>query len=92
MPGGGWQDVLTRAGAARYSKGSRLASEIGGPIEKLWGSLMKSGDENMLRTTYQVRATPRGRQATTGHWIRSRNRRLPVFLCVCSLRSSCARC
>jgi hypothetical protein len=35
---------------------------------------------------------PSRRQATTGHWIRSRNRRLPVFLCVCSLRSSCARC
>lgn len=38
---------------AMYSKGSRLASELGGPVEALWGSLTKSGDEDSLRVTYQ---------------------------------------
>eukprot|EP00931_Biecheleriopsis_adriatica_P069757 TRINITY_DN43564_c0_g1_i1.p1 TRINITY_DN43564_c0_g1~~TRINITY_DN43564_c0_g1_i1.p1 ORF type:complete len:585 (-),score=108.94 TRINITY_DN43564_c0_g1_i1:55-1629(-) len=37
-----------------YSKGSRLASELGGPIERLWGAATKSGDANMLRATYQM--------------------------------------
>lgn len=37
-----------------YSKGSRIASELGGPFEKLWGSLTKSGDQNALRNTYQL--------------------------------------
>jgi len=32
-----------------YSKFSRLASELGGPIEKLWGSAMKQGDADALR-------------------------------------------
>ncbi|KAL9183751.1 hypothetical protein ACHAXT_004607 [Thalassiosira profunda] len=36
-----------------YSKGSRLASELGGVVEKFWGSLTKSGDEDSLRVTYQ---------------------------------------
>lgn len=36
-----------------YSKGSRWASELGGPVEKLWGSFTKSGDEDALRVTYQ---------------------------------------
>lgn len=36
-----------------YSKGSRLASELGGAVEKFWGSLTKSGDEDSLRVTYQ---------------------------------------
>lgn len=36
-----------------YSKGSRLASEMGGALEKFWGSLTKSGDEDSLRVTYQ---------------------------------------
>lgn len=36
-----------------YSKGSRLASEMGGAVEKFWGSLTKSGDEDSLRLTYQ---------------------------------------
>ena len=36
-----------------YSKGSRLASEFGGTVEKFWGSLTKSGDEDSLRATYQ---------------------------------------
>lgn len=36
-----------------YSKGSRLASELGGTVEKFWGSLTKSGDEDSLRVTYQ---------------------------------------
>mmetsp|Transcript_29309 Transcript_29309/g.61788 ORF Transcript_29309/g.61788 Transcript_29309/m.61788 type:complete len:519 (+) Transcript_29309:58-1614(+) len=36
-----------------YSKGSRLASELGGPVEKFWGACTKSGDEDSLRVTYQ---------------------------------------
>jgi len=36
-----------------YSKGSRMASELGGPVEALWGSITKSGDEDSLRVTYQ---------------------------------------
>jgi len=36
-----------------YSKGSRLASEMGGAVEKFWGGLTKSGDEDSLRVTYQ---------------------------------------
>lgn len=32
-----------------YSKFSRMASEMGGPIEKLWGSAMLSGDADALR-------------------------------------------
>ncbi len=38
---------------ALYSKGSRLASELGGTAEKFWGKLTKSGDEDSLRVTYQ---------------------------------------
>jgi len=45
---------LIRSADKLYSTGSRLASEIGGPVEKLWGSLMKSGDENAMRSTYQM--------------------------------------
>lgn len=37
-----------------YSKASRMASELGGPVERIWGSLTKSGDENMLRVSYQM--------------------------------------
>ncbi|EKX53218.1 hypothetical protein GUITHDRAFT_100928 [Guillardia theta CCMP2712] len=37
-----------------YSKGSRLASELGGVIEALWGSITKSGDASSLRCTYQL--------------------------------------
>jgi len=36
-----------------YSKGSRWASELGGAVERLWGSITKSGDEDSLRVTYQ---------------------------------------
>jgi hypothetical protein len=32
-----------------YSKFSRLASELGGPAEMLWGQAMKQGDANALR-------------------------------------------
>jgi hypothetical protein len=32
-----------------YSRFSRYASELGGPVEKLWGSLMKGGDADALR-------------------------------------------
>ena len=41
-----------------YSKGSRLATEMGGAVEALWGSLTRGADENMLRASYQVTATP----------------------------------
>lgn len=34
---------------ALYSKFSRMASELGGPIEALWGKAMKQGDEDALR-------------------------------------------
>jgi len=32
-----------------YSKFSRMASELGGPVEKLWGSAMMQGDADALR-------------------------------------------
>ncbi|KAL3909700.1 MAG: hypothetical protein SGILL_007983 [Bacillariaceae sp.] len=32
-----------------YSKFSRMATEIGGPVEKLWGQAMKQGDADALR-------------------------------------------
>lgn len=44
-----------------YSKGSRLASEMGGAVEKFWGSLTKSGDEDSLRLT----ASPKRFRATS---------------------------
>jgi hypothetical protein len=34
---------------ALYSKFSRLATELGGPVEKLWGQAMKQGDADALR-------------------------------------------
>jgi hypothetical protein len=37
-----------------YSKLSRIASEWGGPIEKLWDSLTLSGDADSLRVTCQM--------------------------------------
>lgn len=37
-----------------YSKGSRMATELGGSVEKLWGSFTKGGDENALRVSYQM--------------------------------------
>lgn len=37
-----------------YSKASRMASEMGGTVERMWGAMTKSGDENMLRATYQM--------------------------------------
>jgi hypothetical protein len=37
-----------------YSKFSRIASEWGGPTEKLWGSLTLSGDADSLRVTCQM--------------------------------------
>ena len=36
-----------------YSKASRLATEMGGTVEALWGSLTRGADENMLRASYQ---------------------------------------
>lgn len=40
---------LIKSTDALYSKFSRWASEMGGPVEKLWGSAMLSGDANALR-------------------------------------------
>ena len=34
---------------ALYSKFSRLATEVGGPVEKVWGAAMKQGDADALR-------------------------------------------
>jgi len=45
---------LIKEADALYSKGSRLASELGGVVEKIWGSLTKSGDASSLRCTYQL--------------------------------------
>eukprot|EP00538_Stauroneis_constricta_P000603 CAMPEP_0119564856 /NCGR_PEP_ID=MMETSP1352-20130426/28208_1 /TAXON_ID=265584 /ORGANISM="Stauroneis constricta, Strain CCMP1120" /LENGTH=543 /DNA_ID=CAMNT_0007613661 /DNA_START=81 /DNA_END=1712 /DNA_ORIENTATION=- len=39
-----------------YSKFSRLASEMGGPVEKMWGSAMKAGDADALRIAAQTAA------------------------------------
>ena len=36
-----------------YSQMSRLATEMGGAVEALWGSLTRGADENMLRASYQ---------------------------------------
>ena len=36
-----------------YSQMSRLATEMGGAVESLWGSLTRGADENMLRASYQ---------------------------------------
>ena len=36
-----------------YSKASRMATEMGGAVEALWGSLTRGADENMLRASYQ---------------------------------------
>jgi hypothetical protein len=36
-----------------YSKMSRLATEMGGSVERLWGALTRGADENMLRASYQ---------------------------------------
>jgi hypothetical protein len=34
---------------ALYSKFSRMATEFGGPVERMWGAAMKQGDANALR-------------------------------------------
>jgi tetrahydromethanopterin S-methyltransferase subunit A len=39
---------------ALYSQGSRMATEFGGSVEKIWGSFTKGGDENALRVSYQL--------------------------------------
>ena len=31
-----------------------MATELGGPVEKLWGMITKNGDENSLRVFYQM--------------------------------------
>mmetsp|Transcript_19895 Transcript_19895/g.24558 ORF Transcript_19895/g.24558 Transcript_19895/m.24558 type:complete len:534 (+) Transcript_19895:114-1715(+) len=40
---------LIKSTDALYSKGSRIASEWGGPVEKVWGGLMLGGDADALR-------------------------------------------
>ena len=45
---------LIKDADALYSRGSRLASELGGVVEKIWGSLTKSGDATSLRITNQL--------------------------------------
>lgn len=37
-----------------YSKGSRIASELGGVAEYIWGAITNAGDEDSLRVTYQM--------------------------------------
>ena len=37
-----------------YSKGSRLASELGGVVEAVWGMITLAGSENSLRQTWQM--------------------------------------
>jgi len=43
------ESELIKSTDALYSKFSRMASEIGGPVEKLWGSAMMQGDADALR-------------------------------------------
>jgi hypothetical protein len=59
-----------------YSKLSRIASEWGGPIEKLWGSLTLSGDADSLRVTCQMAhyLSP----IVSGFWIK----RVPFWLLI----------
>jgi len=45
---------MIRDGDKLYSKASRIASELGGLVEKLWGGMTESGDEDSLRVTYQT--------------------------------------
>jgi hypothetical protein len=45
---------LIKSTDALYSKFSRIASEWGGPIEKLWGTMMLQGDANALRIAANV--------------------------------------
>eukprot|EP00904_Undaria_pinnatifida_P009000 jgi/Undpi1/522/HiC_scaffold_10.g03986.m1 len=45
---------IIKKGDRWYSWGSRLASELGGVAEKLWGALTLSGAENSLRNTWQM--------------------------------------
>ncbi|KAG1681351.1 hypothetical protein FOA52_007399 [Chlamydomonas sp. UWO 241] len=49
--------TLVRDMDKMYSKGSRLASEMGGPVEALWGALTMSGSADSLRATYQMAET-----------------------------------
>mmetsp|Transcript_6054 Transcript_6054/g.10931 ORF Transcript_6054/g.10931 Transcript_6054/m.10931 type:complete len:598 (-) Transcript_6054:264-2057(-) len=37
-----------------YSRGSRLASELGGVVEAMWGAATLSGSENSLRQSWQM--------------------------------------
>lgn len=43
------ESALIHSVDALYSKFSRLATEWGGPVEKLWGQAMKQGDADGLR-------------------------------------------
>lgn len=50
------ESELIKSTDALYSRFSRMASEIGGPVEKLWGSAMMQGDANALRVAAAVAA------------------------------------
>ena len=54
MPTTTAESDLIKSTDALYSKFSRIASEWGGPIEKLWGSMMLQGDANALRIAANV--------------------------------------
>jgi hypothetical protein len=43
------ESALIQDTDALYSKFSRMASEIGGPVERFWGSMMLAGDADALR-------------------------------------------
>lgn len=44
--------VMIKNVDSMYSKFSRIASEIGGPVERFWGTLTLSGGANSLRQTW----------------------------------------
>eukprot|EP01084_Bolivina_argentea_P303542 524084_1 len=46
--------VLIRNVDKVYSKASRLASEFGGPLEKIWGRMMLSGGASSLRQQWYI--------------------------------------
>ena len=41
-----------------YSGASRMAAELGGPLERLWGLITRGGGATMLRCAYQVPPSP----------------------------------
>lgn len=51
------RSVLVVSSCRWYSWGSRLASELGGVAEKVWGAMTLSGDENSLRCVVRARGS-----------------------------------